>query len=515
MPLGPPKVRRARAVYTFSEGLTTTLEFPQRFLVSLTGEPPLPNSDVCDDDPTASAALGAVITAVRQLQSSPLSLCNHPGCVYNKGSPAERRNRFVRSIALLDAASASTSSSLPSTVASTYVSTQSVPADGILDSGAARHVKPIRSRFSDIRSCAPVTLMGIHGPSCKITHHGSVDGFRNVLFAPSATASIRSVSSLIDSHNQSVLFSADGAYLCPHSSPNDSYIRIADRKEDDLFHILPRSVPSPSVHALLSVASQIKRERVHQLHRTLGHASTQRMREVLTQHPQLDPGLQPKDVLLFTTCSACVLGNARRKPRPSKTSIRATAFAYRLHFDTSGVVRPSTASGFTRVLLAIDDASRWIFVALLRNASMTEVSTAMRKILQTASATHSVLRTKVVRSDNGTEFRNRMVDALLAESNIEREFTCVGTSHQNGVAESAIGTIFAMARTMLVDASLPPRFWGRLFLLLFIFTTECRPAPTQTICPPTSYAMALHQTSSTFAPSVPKPTSVSSPISQR
>ena len=84
----------------------------------------------------------------------------------------------------------------------------------------------------------------------------------------------------------------------------------------------------------------------------------------------------------------------------------------------------------------------------------------MRAILRVASATHSVLRTHIIRSDNGTEYKNRLVNALLAESNIEREFTCVGTSHQNGVAESAIGTIFAMARTMLVDASLPPRFWG-------------------------------------------------------
>ena len=139
----------------------------------------------------------------------------------------------------------------------------------------------------------------------------------------------------------------------------------------------PNSVPPPPVTALLSVASQIKRERVHQLHRTLGHASPQRMREVLTQHPAIDNGLCPKDVQLFTTCSACALGNARRRPRPSKASIRASDFAYRLHFDTSGVVRPSTASGYTRVLLAIDDASRWIFVALLRHASMTEVSASM------------------------------------------------------------------------------------------------------------------------------------------
>ena len=41
-----------------------------------------------------------------------------------------------------------------------------------------------------------------------------------------------------------------------------------------------------------------------------------------------------------------------------------------------------------------------------------------------------------------------------------RELTCVGTSHQNGVAERSIGIIFAIARTIMIDAALPPTFWG-------------------------------------------------------
>jgi hypothetical protein len=166
----------------------------------------------------------------------------------------------------------------------------------ILDSGAARHVEPVKARFTEIKPCPPVTLMGIHGPFCRITQHGSVGGFRHVLFAPTATASIRSVSTLVDTHQQNVLFSTVGAFLCPSGAPPEGAIRIAARKEDGLFHIVPGAVPPPPVRALLSVASQIKRERVHQLHRTLGHASPARMRAVLTQHPQIDSALAPKDV---------------------------------------------------------------------------------------------------------------------------------------------------------------------------------------------------------------------------
>ena len=95
---------------------------------------------------------------------------------------------------------------------------------------------------------------------------------------------------------------------------------------------------------------------------------------------------------------------------------------------------------------------------------MSSVESALRRILRDASRGESVLRTKILRTDNGTEFCNGLVDALLAEADIAHEKTCVGTSQQNPVAERALGVIFAMARTMLVDACLPASFWGEAIL---------------------------------------------------
>ena len=154
------------------------------------------------------------------------------------------------------------------------------------------------------------------------------------------------------------------------------------------------------------------------------------------------------------------MGKAARPSAPEKASVRATSFGYRLHADISGTVRPSTASGCTRLLVVCDDASRWCFLALLRHADMHSVATALRSILRRVANGESVLRTKYLRSDNGTEFKNTEGDKLLSEFDVMRELTCVGTSHQNGVAERAIGIIVATARTMLVDTRLPPRFWG-------------------------------------------------------
>ena len=174
------------------------------------------------------------------------------------------------------------------------------------------------------------------------------------------------------------------------------------------------------------------------------------MAEVLKECPELAPSLSPKETRLFTTCDACALGNIKTFPTPPKSGTRSYIIAYRMHADTSGSVRPATASGYTRVLVVVDDASRWNFVALLRHANMHSTSQALRLILRDAANGESVLRTKIIQTDNGGEFRNILANKLLAEGDIMREFICVGTSHQNPVAERAIAVLFFMARTMFV-----------------------------------------------------------------
>ena len=421
-------------------------------------------------NPCASDAIKSTIRVVSDRDISPKSQCNHIGCIYNQGDMLARRARHEVAIkhinSILHPASSSAARHGPS--ATVFTLSPRYSHRTILDSGASRHLEAVKSRLTHLHPCYPITLQGISGAPVRIAIEGSAGNCHNVLFSPEATASVRSVSSLLDSHPTDILFDRTSAYLVPTASLPDAAIRIASRKEDGLFHIIEGAVPvtnaTSTSSSLLSVAQQIKREQVHRLHRVLGHASPQRMATTLKHNADLAPSLHPRDMRLFTTCDACSIGNAKRTPAPPRAASRSTAFAYRLHADTSGTVRPSTASGFTRVLVAVDDASRWIFVSLLKKATIQEVSSALRTVFRNAAGSESVLRTKCLRCDNGTEFKNTLVDKLVAECDMRREFTCVGTSHQNGVAERAIGILFSMARTMLVDASLPPRFWGEAIM---------------------------------------------------
>ena len=441
-----PTPKRMRVTYAWADGLHTTLHYPHEFHVSLRGEPVITRSGnvappVLSGDPGPATAISAVFNRITNLDQHPKSFCNHPDCIYNMGDLITRRKRHAQSIRHLNTligrphqhpAPVQSSASKPQgTTSKCLLTSSSRNPKTVPDSGASRHIEVLRQNLRNLRSCPPVLLQGINGDSFHISTLGSVGHCHGVLLAPQASASIRSVSALIDSHHCFIIFSSSGAFLVSPLPIPKAAIKIAQRKVDGLFHVIPGSVPPTvdNVESYLSVPQQLKREAVHRLHRLLGHASPRRMHTALTNHPELNTSLKPSDTKLFTHCDACEIANSNRPAKPEKANIRATAIGYRLHLDTSGTVRPATASGFTRALIAVDDASRWIFITLLRNATMDITAAAMRAILRKVAGDQSVLRTKIIRTDNGKEFCNRLVDALLAESDILRELTCVGTSH--------------------------------------------------------------------------------------
>ncbi|GJZ29454.1 ribonuclease H-like domain-containing protein, partial [Tanacetum coccineum] len=70
------------------------------------------------------------------------------------------------------------------------------------------------------------------------------------------------------------------------------------------------------------------------------------------------------------------------------------------------------------------------------------------------------LRVKVIRCDNMTEFKNRVMNQFCEMKDIKREFSVARTPQQNGVAERKNRTLIEAARTMLADSKLPITFWA-------------------------------------------------------
>nr|GEZ79966.1 hypothetical protein [Tanacetum cinerariifolium] len=68
-------------------------------------------------------------------------------------------------------------------------------------------------------------------------------------------------------------------------------------------------------------------------------------------------------------------------------------------------------------------------------------------------------KVKVIRCDNGTEFKNAQMIELCGSKGIKREYSNPRTPHQNKVTERKNRTLIEAARTMLADSKLPTMFW--------------------------------------------------------
>ncbi|GJZ12910.1 ribonuclease H-like domain-containing protein [Tanacetum coccineum] len=60
-------------------------------------------------------------------------------------------------------------------------------------------------------------------------------------------------------------------------------------------------------------------------------------------------------------------------------------------------------------------------------------------------------KVKIIRCDNGTEFKNRVMSKFCEQKGIKKEFSIARTPQQNGVAERRNRTLIEAVRTMLAD----------------------------------------------------------------
>ncbi|GJX71778.1 putative ribonuclease H-like domain-containing protein [Tanacetum coccineum] len=70
-------------------------------------------------------------------------------------------------------------------------------------------------------------------------------------------------------------------------------------------------------------------------------------------------------------------------------------------------------------------------------------------------------KVKMIRCDNGTEFKNREMNQFYEMEGILRQFSVARNPQKNGVADRRNRTLIKAARTMLADSKLPTTFWSK------------------------------------------------------
>nr|GEW14269.1 retrovirus-related Pol polyprotein from transposon TNT 1-94 [Tanacetum cinerariifolium] len=108
-------------------------------------------------------------------------------------------------------------------------------------------------------------------------------------------------------------------------------------------------------------------------------------------------------------------------------------------------------------LVITDNFSRFTWVFFL--ATKDETSRILKSFI-TEIENLVEKKVKIIRCDNGTEFKNRVMNEFCEENGIKREYSVARTPQQNEVAERRNRTLIEATRTMLAESKLPTTFWA-------------------------------------------------------
>nr|GEV73266.1 hypothetical protein [Tanacetum cinerariifolium] len=136
---------------------------------------------------------------------------------------------------------------------------------------------------------------------------------------------------------------------------------------------------------------------------------------------------------------------------------------FRLHMDLFGPTFVKSLNKKSYCLVVTDDYSRftWVFFLTTKNETSPILKTFITGLENQLS-----LKVKVIRSDNGTEFKNHDLNQFCGRKGIKREFSVPRTPQQNGIAERKNRTLIEAIKTMRQIHFYPFHFELRQLILL-------------------------------------------------
>ncbi|KAJ9565681.1 hypothetical protein OSB04_001647 [Centaurea solstitialis] len=151
-------------------------------------------------------------------------------------------------------------------------------------------------------------------------------------------------------------------------------------------------------------------------------------------------------------CSDCEMGKLRRSSHKTKSDPSYDKPLQMFTCDLCGPISVQSLGGKKYILVLIDEFSRFTWVEFMKKKS--QVPLILINLLKR-------LHVRVLRSDNGTGFKNSVIEEYLASVGITHNFSAPRTPQQNGVVERKNRTLVDAARTMLNASGIPLTFWAK------------------------------------------------------
>ncbi|GJS63355.1 retrovirus-related pol polyprotein from transposon TNT 1-94 [Tanacetum coccineum] len=227
---------------------------------------------------------------------------------------------------------------------------------------------------------------------------------------------------------------------------------LTSDRSSNLYTIALNKIASNSSACLLAKASSSQSWLWHQ---RLSHLNFTTINNLVKNN--LVRGLPKMKFEKDHLCSACEQGKIHRKHHKSKTAFASNQPLYLLHMDLYGPMRVESINGKRYVLVLFDDYLRYTWVFFLH--SKDEASDVIISFIKKTQV-NLQLQVQRVRTDNGTEFKNKTLAKFFDEVGISQKFSATRTPQQNGVVERRNRTLVEDARTMLTFANLPLFLWA-------------------------------------------------------
>ena len=128
-----------------------------------------------------------------------------------------------------------------------------------------------------------------------------------------------------------------------------------------------------------------------------------------------------------------------------------------MYGDIYRPIKPATPGGKTLFLLLVDEKNRFMWLILLQAKS--EAIEAIKRI-QARAETEYGKKMRVLHTDRGREFTSVSFDKYCDELGMQWHLTTMYFPQQNGVVDDQNQTIVRTAKSLLMTARMPERFWG-------------------------------------------------------
>ncbi|KAD6454672.1 hypothetical protein E3N88_09378 [Mikania micrantha] len=333
----------------------------------------------------------------------------------------------------------------------------------IVDSGCSRHMTGNKTHLHKYEPFFGGSVaFGSDPVGGYITGRGTITNgkvsLENVHFVKELNYNLLSVSQVCDQKHNMLFTEHECIVLKPgFVVPNEQILLRTSRRNNMYMLDMSTAAPLSNIRCFVSKASsKASLDESSLWHRILCHVNLKNMNKLVKNN--LVTGLPTKEFICVDKCVACLKGKQHKTSHHAKEINSITTVLHLLHMDLFGPTSVKSLGRKSYCLVITDDFSRYTWVFFLSTKDET-VETRKSFILRVENESdHHV---KIIRSDQGTEFKNHVLNSFYETKGITRQFSAPRTPQQNGVAERRNRTLIEAARTMLSDAKLPITFWQK------------------------------------------------------